>query len=189
MVDAVQSINQPPWTGEEASRTAKTLEPFDPFWIEEPCGSFDVNGYAMVRKNTSIPVAGGETLTGADMFKLFFEADALGIAQPDATHVGGISDCYEVCLAGHKRQVPMALHAWGTAVCMAANYHVGFAVPNCLILERPALDNPLIPALLKEEFHVRDGHLRPPTAPGLGVELTEEALSRYAYRPGSAYQI
>jgi len=189
MVDAVQSINQPPWTGEEASQTAKSLEPYDPFWLEEPCGSFDVNGYALVRKNTSIPVAGGETLTTAEMFKLFFEADALGIAQPDATHVGGISDCFEVCMSGHAHRVPMALHAWGTAVCMAANYHVGFAVPNCLILERPALDNPLIPALLREPFQVQDGHLRPPSAPGLGVELTDEALSRFAYRPGSAYQI
>jgi len=189
MVDAVQSINQPSWTGEEASRTAKSLEPFDPFWIEEPCGSFDINGYAMVRKNTSVPVAGGETLTTPAMFDLFFEADALGIAQPDATHVGGISDTLQVCLSGHKYRVPMALHAWGTAVCMAANYHVGFAIPNCLILERPALDNPLIPALLKEPFQVRDGHLLPPTAPGLGLELTEEVLSRFAYRPGSAYQI
>jgi L-alanine-DL-glutamate epimerase-like enolase superfamily enzyme len=189
MVDAVQSINQPPWTGEEACHTAKTLEPYDPFWLEEPCGSFDINGYALVRKTTSIPVAGGESLTTAESFKMFFEADALGIAQPDATHVGGISDCFQVCLLGHERQVPMALHAWGTAICMAANYHVGFAVPNCLILERPALDNPLIPALLREEFRVQEGYLRPPSAPGLGVELTEETLTRYAYRPGSAYQI
>jgi len=189
MVDAVQSINQPPWTGEEASQTAKSLEPFDPFWLEEPCGSFDINGYALVRKNTSIPVAGGESLTSAEMFKLFFDADALGIAQPDATHVGGISDCFQVCLMGHQVQVPMALHAWGTAICMAANYHVGFAVPNCLILERPALDNPLIPALLREPFQVAVGHLHAPTAPGLGVELTDETLTRYAYRPGSAYQI
>jgi L-alanine-DL-glutamate epimerase-like enolase superfamily enzyme len=189
MLDAVQGINQPPWTAEEAAATAKRLEPYDPFWLEEPCGSFDIAGYAAVRKSTSIPVAGGETLTGVEMFKTFFEADALGIAQPDATHVGGITECQEVCLLAHRHRVPVALHAWGTAVCMAANYHVGFAIPNCLILERPALDNPLIPALLEEPFRVSHGSLLPPSAPGLGVRLTDEVLSQFAYRPGSAYQI
>jgi len=189
MLDAVQSINQPPWTGEEVIAIAKSLEPYDPFWLEEPCGSFDVRGHAALRKNTSIPVASGETLTTAEMFKMFFEAEALGVAQPDATHVGGISECFQVCLLAHQHRVPVALHAWGTAVCMAANYHIGFAIPNCLILERPALDNPLIPALLLEPFKVRNGNLFPCSTPGLGVHLTDEVLSQYAYRPGSAYQI
>jgi L-alanine-DL-glutamate epimerase-like enolase superfamily enzyme len=122
-------------------------------------------------KTHPFPWQAVKSLTTAESFKLFFDADALGIGQPDATHVGGISDCLQVCLLGHERQVPMALHAWGTAICMAANYHVGFAVPNCLILERPALDNPLIPALLREEFQVRDGYLRPPSAPVLALNL------------------
>jgi L-alanine-DL-glutamate epimerase-like enolase superfamily enzyme len=189
MVDAVQSINQPPWPGEEASRIAKSLEASDPFWLEEPCGSYDVRGYAMVRESTSISVAGGETLTTPEMFDSFFEAEALDIAQPDATHVGGISDCVQVCLGAHAHGIPVALHAWGTAVCMAANYHIGFAVPNCVILERPALDNPLIPALLTEPFQIKDGQLLPPSAPGLGLHLSEEVLQKFAYRPGSAYQI
>ncbi len=189
MLDAVQSINQPPWTGPEAIAIAKSLEPFDPFWLEEPCGCFDISGYAALGKSTSISIAGGETLTTADMFEKFFEADALGIAQPDATHVGGISECFQVCQLAQRHRVPVALHAWGTAVCMAANYHLGFAIPNCLILERPALDNPLIPALLLEPFNVREGALLPSSAHGLGVQLTDDVLSRYAYRPGSAYQI
>src|SRR2546426_6106309 len=102
MLDAVQSINQPPWTAEEAIAIAKSLEAHDPFWLEEPCGSFDIRGHAALRKSTSIPVASGETLTTADMFEMFFEADALGIAQPDATHVGGISECLQVCLLAQR---------------------------------------------------------------------------------------
>ncbi len=189
MLDAVQSINQPPWPAEQAIAIGKTLEPFNPYWLEEPCGSFDAQGYAQVRRHLVIPIAGGETLTTVESFATFFEQGSLSIAQPDATHVGGISECIKVCALAHRHRLPVALHAWGTAVCMAANYHVGFAIPNCLILERPAVDNPLIGSLLREPFNIRGGWLQPPTAPGLGVELTEKTLRHYAYRPGTAYQV
>ena len=59
---------------------------------------------------------------------------------------------------------------------MMANYNVGFAVPNCLILERPALFNPLHSALLVEPFEMIDGFALPPRGPGLGVVFKDEVL-------------
>jgi L-alanine-DL-glutamate epimerase-like enolase superfamily enzyme len=189
MADAVQSIELEPWSAEEAVRVGKELEPFAPFWLEEPCGSGDIPGYATVRKALGITIAGGESLTTAEHFARFFHAGALGIAQPDATHVGGITECRKVCGLALQKGVPVALHAWGSAVSLAANYHVGFSTPNCVILERPALNNPLVQELLLDGFHVREGLLYPPSAPGLGIKLDDAVAKKFPYRPGSAYQM
>lgn len=189
MVDAVQSIGFPPWTAEEAVCTGRELEPLRPFWLEEPCASGDIPGYATVRRNLNITIAGGESLTTAEHFQRFFEAQALGIAQPDATHVGGISECKRVSELARQNGIPVALHAWGSAVSLAANYHVGFASSNCIILERPALSNPLVQNLLLDRFNVHEGFLHPPSAPGLGVELNDAVARRFPYQSGSAYQI
>jgi L-alanine-DL-glutamate epimerase-like enolase superfamily enzyme len=120
--------------------------------------------------------------------QIVFEADALSIAQPDATHVGGISECLQVCLLAHQHRLPVALHSWGGGGAGGQLSH-RFCDPQLPDSGTTALDNPLIPALLREPFNVRDGNLLPSSAPGLGVQLTDEVLSQYAYRPGSAYQI
>jgi L-alanine-DL-glutamate epimerase-like enolase superfamily enzyme len=78
------------------------------------------------------------------------------------------------------------MHVWGGGPTMMANYHLGFTAPECFILERPVMANPLEIETLVEPLEVVDGYLLPPTAPGLGVELTEELKERYPYRPGSA---
>jgi L-alanine-DL-glutamate epimerase-like enolase superfamily enzyme len=53
------------------------------------------------------------------------------------------------------------------------------------MLERPVMGNPLETEMLVEPLRVQDGYVLPPTAPGLGVQLTEEIKARYPYQPGS----
>ena len=61
MADAVMGHNPAPWSAAEAIRVAKALEPYDLFWLEEPCFAADYDGYAHVRRSTSIPISGGES--------------------------------------------------------------------------------------------------------------------------------
>ncbi len=39
--------------------------------------------------------------------------------------------------------------------------------------------------MLVEPLIIRDGHVRPPAAPGLGIRLTAELLEKYSFVPGS----
>ena len=73
-------------------------------------------------------------------------------------------------------------HVWGCGPALAANYHSAFATPGVFRVEFPAFPNPLRDELLEEPPVMRDGMVQPPTAPRLGVRLTERTIERYPYR-------
>jgi L-alanine-DL-glutamate epimerase-like enolase superfamily enzyme len=186
--DAVQGSNPAPWDAETAIEVGKRLEKYDLIWLEEPCAADDVEAHRAVRAAVNIPIAGGETSTTAQQIIDLIEQDCFGIAQPDATHIGGLLEVLRVAEVAAKREVPLAMHVWGCGIGMMANYHAGFASPTCEWLEHPAVGNPLRDALLAEPLTLVDGKILLPTAPGLGVSLTEEVEQQFAYVPGTRYR-
>ena len=84
--------------------------------------------------------------------------------------------------------VSEAVHAWASGACVMANYHAAFTMPNCRWLEYPTQPNPLIRELMVEPLRVVDGYVLPPTAPGLGVDVTPELEARYPFRPDHHYE-
>jgi len=184
MVDAVQGHNPQPWTSTEAIEVGKAIQPLDIRWFEEPCGATDYEGYARVRDHVAIPIAGGESTTSLDEFKHFFDAGSLDIVQPDTAHSGGIIECQKIASLAETYGVEVVLHSWASAVTLAPNYHLAFATPNCRILEYPTWGYPLIEELFMEPLRIEDGFVYPPTAPGLGVQLTDEIRAKYPFRKG-----
>jgi L-alanine-DL-glutamate epimerase-like enolase superfamily enzyme len=162
------------------------LEPARLAWAEEFLAPFDPSAYVELRRRTNVHVAGGEGLTTATAFAQWIRAGALDIAQPDPTIIGGIAEARRAAELAAAHDVRVAMHVWGSGPTMMANYHLGFTLANCFILERPLMHNPLETETLAEPLVVEDGYLLPPTAPGLGLTLTDEVKARYPYVPGSA---
>jgi L-alanine-DL-glutamate epimerase-like enolase superfamily enzyme len=185
--DAVQGSNPRPWSADEAIACGRRLERHDLAWFEEPCAATDIAGYAACRRALDIPIAGAESTTTVAELSRFLEADALDLAQPDASHIGGVLEARRAGALAEAHGVEVAMHAWGGGPCVMANVHAGFATPACRWLELPTNPNPLIEALLVEPLELDDGRLRAPRAPGLGVELTPELEERYPYQPGCHY--
>ena len=74
----------------------------------------------------------------------------------------------------------VAPHAFAGAVLLAASLHFAAAAPNALALEFDQNPNGLRDELLKEPFAIdRDGMVRLPERPGLGIELDPAAVARY----------
>lgn len=185
-MDAVQNFNLRPWTIKQALALLEALEPANLAWAEEFLPPYDPLPYSELRHRTSVHISGGEGITTASEFARWIGAGAFDIAQPDPTIVGGISEARRVCEIAGLNDTRVAMHVWGSGPTLMANYHLGFTARECFILERPFMDNPLDTEMLIEPLRIEDGHLLPPTAPGLGVELTEQVKQRYAYRSGSA---
>ncbi|MGH9006293.1 MAG: mandelate racemase/muconate lactonizing enzyme family protein [Acidimicrobiales bacterium] len=185
-VDAVQNFNLQPWSVKQVLALLDAMSPARVAWAEEFLPPFDAGPYVELRQRTDIEISGGEGITTSTVFGQWLAAGAFDIAQPDPTIVGGIAEARRVCEAADLQGVRVAMHVWGSGPTLMANYHLGFTMPNCFILERPVMDNPLDVEMLVDPLKLVDGFIQPPTAPGLGVLLTEELKARYPYRPGSA---
>jgi L-alanine-DL-glutamate epimerase-like enolase superfamily enzyme len=184
MCDAVQGHNPTPWHAADAVAVADALAPYSLAWFEEPCAATDYDGYAAVRAKARLPIAGGESSVTIHEFKHFFDRQALDIAQPDAAHAGGILEFLRIAHLADAYGVRVVPHAWGSGPAIMSNLHAAFANAACFMFEFPTIHNPLRHELLLEPLVMCGGVVEPPTAPGLGVEITDEIIARYPFQPG-----
>jgi L-alanine-DL-glutamate epimerase-like enolase superfamily enzyme len=173
------------WTVEIATAVAKALEPFNLFFLEEPLHYTDPWGYAELCRATSVPIAGGECLTAAYEWKVFAQQDSFDIGQPDASFTGGLGEFLVVAKMMEERGRKIATHAWGAGASLMQNIHAGFAAANTCILEIAPDYAGLHSDVIDGGLVIKDGYVRLPDRPGLGVILTDEIKARYPFQPGT----
>ena len=151
-------------------------------WLEEPLFMEDVAGHAELKARTGVPVAVGENLHTRFAFESFMARDAVDVLQPDVARAGGISEVRTIAAAAAERGLAISLHTYGDGVALAASLHLAAALGNSSVMEFDYNENPLRGDLLREPLEPRNGFMRPPDGPGLGVTLDPEALQRYHSR-------
>jgi galactonate dehydratase len=166
-----------------AVRVAQALEPYRPFWFEEPTPAEDLEATAEVRRQIRLPVVVGETLYTKHDFRRAFEARAADIINPDVCNVGGVLEMKEIAAMAEAYSIALAPHGNNsTLVGLAASLQVAACSPNFLIMEYPLDWEPYAAELALSPWRVEQGTMALPRGPGLGLELDEEALGRYPYR-------
>ncbi len=173
------------WDLETATAVLKALEPYNLVFFEEPLHYTDINGYAHLCKKTTVPVAGGECLTGTTEWQRFIEMDGFDIGQPDASFTGGLSTVVEIAGMLAEKNRSIATHAWGAGGSLMQNIHVALACANTTIVEVPPDYGPLHSRIIGESFQMQDGYLLPPDRPGLGIVLSDETKKQFPFIPGS----
>jgi L-alanine-DL-glutamate epimerase-like enolase superfamily enzyme len=173
------------WSRRDALAIAQAVEAADLLFYEEPLRYDDPEGYAELRRSTRVPIAGGECLTGVDEFRRWIGMGAFDLAQPDASHVGGVGVCRTVARIADAANVGLLVHTGGSiGPGFMANLHVAFASPNARALEVALAPDDIRRELLVEPLVLEDGDIPLPSAPGLGVRLPDDLLERFPYRPG-----
>jgi galactonate dehydratase len=160
-------------TAAGAIRLAKRLEPFDPLWLEEPVPPDAPDEMAKVARATSIPIATGERLTTKYDFARLLNAGAAAILQMNLGRVGGILEAKKIAGMAETYHVQIAPHLYCGPIVGAANIQIATCSPNFLILESIETWGGFHSEILKTPIQFEDGHVIPPTAPGLGIELNE----------------
>ena len=173
------------WDCETATAVAKEMERYGLLFLEEPLHYTDPWSYAELCRNTTTPIAGGECLTAAYEWRVFFEQDCFDIAQPDASFLGGLGEFIQVARMFESRGRQIATHAWGAGGSLMQNLHCAFAAANTLIVEVAPDYAGLHVDVMNGSFVMEDGHVLPPETPGLGISLTDEIKNRYPFEPGS----
>ncbi|MEH6781706.1 MAG: mandelate racemase/muconate lactonizing enzyme family protein [Rhodoglobus sp.] len=189
VIDAVQACASHPWPVDEAIRVGHKAAELGARWYEEPCQADDVAGYAAVRAAVDVPISGVESNGTVRDFAQLLEANALDVAQPDVTFVGGPKAFAQVAELAHASGVKTVPHVWGSGVTFAANLHTVLANPHVELFEYCTLPNPLRDAMRVEEVDFRDGGIVAPKSPGLGIQLTPEIEARFPFTPGGGHVI
>jgi D-galactarolactone cycloisomerase len=189
VLDAVQGCASSPWAIEDAIRVGEEAAAHRARWYEEPCFAENLEGYAQVRAALDVPVSGVESNGTVREFRELIAAQGVDVAQPDVSFVGGPRAFSEVVSIAEGAGVACVPHVWGSGVTFSANLHTVLAEEHVELFEYCTLPNPLRDALLVEPIRFEAGRLGAPSAPGLGVALTPELESRFAFAAGGGHVI
>jgi D-galactarolactone cycloisomerase len=172
------------WDVATASQCARALEPLGVYWLEEPLRTDDVDGYATLRRRTSLRIAAGEMVRGAFEARDLILRGGVDVVQPDAVLAGGLGGCRRIAALADLCGRAFTPHTWSNGLGFLANLHLALAVSTCPYVEVP-LDPPawtperrdwLLPAPLEI---AADGTIAPPPGPGLGITPDLDALEAY----------
>ena len=166
-----------------AITVAGEIAPFKPLFFEEPVPPDDLDSLAEVARKSPVTIATGERLYAFSQFADLLERRAAGIIQPDLSHAGGILACKKIAALAEARYVAFAPHNPSGPVANAATLQLAACTPNFHLLEIMATDVPWRREITNESPVFRDGYFEIPDGPGLGLELHEEAASRFPYQP------
>jgi len=168
-----------------AIRIGQALEEFDPFFIEEPTGSEDLAALRLVADNLRAPIASGERLVTRHAFKPMIDGHAVDLLQIDPGRAGGLFESRLVADMAEVACMPVLVHQPYGPIYDAMAVQLAAMIPNLLAVEWPKYYYPVEPTdlrfrLVKEPLKVERGEVCVPTAPGIGVELDEDAVRRYS---------
>ena len=166
-----------------AIRIAKALEPYNPFWLEEPVPPENVQETREVQLATHLPVATGERLFTRHDFRNLLEARACRIIQPDIAHVGGITEMRKVANLADAYYVTYCPHSYNGPVTLLAGAHVATTTPNLLMHEFHMQLRGVLEETVVGGYRYDPQFFDVPDAPGLGVHLPDEFIREHRIDP------
>ena len=162
-----------------AIQYGEAFAPYRPYFLEEPVQCENPKMMAEVTRALRTPIATGERLFTRFGFREILELGAAHVLQPDLCHAGGISEVRKIAAMGEVYYAGLAPHNPLGPVSTAACVQVDLVCPNFLVQEIVDPDQyPESQALVVEPLEVKDGHIEPPTKPGIGVEVDEAAVAK-----------
>jgi galactonate dehydratase len=160
---------------------AHALEGLDVLWLEEALIPGNLANYSRLKERTTTPLSLGERLYTRWDFREVFDSGCADVVQPDVSHAGGIWETRMIGAAAEQWQVGFAPHNPSGPVANAATLQLAACTPNFSYLETMATDVAWRADVATESAVIEHGVARVSDAPGLGVELHEEALAAHPY--------
>ena len=168
------------WDAKTAIQRARAFAEYNIYWLEEPLAPDDYEGYRKLSEATEIRIAAGEEESGRHTYRRLMEEGKIDVVQVDLTRCGGFTEAMKIAPMAAQHGLPVANHGFTTYINVAAALHWLNSIPNALIAEFVAQENTnLREFLTRQKIRAQDGYLEMPQAPGLGMELDEEALARF----------
>jgi L-alanine-DL-glutamate epimerase-like enolase superfamily enzyme len=167
-----------------AINTAKMLKNYNAVWFEEALNDMNLEGFKMLREASPVWIATGECLRKRQTFYRWITERAVDVLQPDVTTCGGISEGRRIAWLANDNGILVVCHGWNTAIGVAADLQLNASLNQAGWVEF-LTPTPYIDSIMVEPFKLdKEGYLKIPDKPGLGIEIDEEAVRKCAARRG-----
>ena len=168
----------------EAIALGRGIEPYHPYFYEDPVRPDNFDAMADVARNIGISIATGERIHTLDEFGMLLSRSACRFIRPDVCMCGGLTHAKKIAAVAEAFGAQVIPHNPLSPVSTAACIQLAAAIPNFAIQEYPiGEDKPPKSEIVTSALKLENGFLIIPDTPGIGVELQPDAEKKYPYIP------
>ena len=168
----------------------RDLEPYKPFFIEDPIRSENPGAYRNFRQQVNLPIAAGEQWGSKWPFREVIEEDLIDYARIDLCIVGGLTEALKITHWAENHYIDIVPHNPLGPVSAAACVSLCMASSNVGAQEMPTRPGSFDKKLFPRQIEWEDGYSWCPDVPGLGVDFDiEEAEHAYVSPQGMGLQL
>ena len=164
-------------TPTEAVQLGLGIEPFHPYFYEDPVTPDNFDEMEYVASKINIPIATGERFSSPWEFEMALSRNSVQYVRPDVCLVGGITGARKIAALAEARHVGVVPHNPLSPVSTAACLQIAATAPNFALQEYPTGENMPPKSNMVDGIseHDGEGFLIISDKPGIGVELKETA--------------
>jgi len=167
------------WQLPAVIKIARALEPFDPYWFEDPIKMSNLDAVKAFKDSTRVWTTASETLSTRWGFRSLFERQATSVCMLDVGWCGGLSEAKKIATMAECHELPLAPHDCTGPVLLTAAVHLSIASPNTLVQEVVrAFYFGWYQELVEGLPLLVQGRIAPLDTPGLGVRLRRSTRER-----------
>jgi L-alanine-DL-glutamate epimerase-like enolase superfamily enzyme len=164
----------------EAIRIGKLMEEYEYDFFEEPVPFDWYEETRVVTDNLAVPIAGGEQEPSMHNFRWLIANNALDVIQQDIFYFGGMIRSMRVAQMAEQKNLTCTPHISGSGLGYLYMMHFVSAIPNAgPYHEFKGLNKDIPMECPTSSLTVRDGRVKVPTGPGLGVEIDPEYINKH----------
>lgn len=169
------------WSAEQAIAYVRAVEDSGLAFFEQPVAGDDLEGMAKVARASRIRIAADEGLHSIADLRRHHEAGAACGGSLKTIKLGGMKPVYDAARLCDElgMKVNLACKMAETGIGNAAILHLAAAIPavdwGVSLTSQYLADN-----VLKQPLGFANGHAEVPSGPGLGIEVDEAKVRRYA---------
>ena len=163
----------------KAIEVGKMLQKLDVRFFEEPCPWEELGETRKVTDALEMEVAAGEQDASLWRFQWMMENRVMDIVQPDINYNGGLVRAARVARMARRFRMKIVPHSTQTGPGAANMLQFASSIPNIgPYMEFPWRKPRKLESWYSPDFPVRDGKVKVPTGPGLGVEIDPGYLKK-----------
>ena len=164
----------------------RDLEPIKPLWVEDPLPALFMESWKSLKQVSRVPLNTGEKLEGPWEYFEFLNNSAVDMLQPDLVFAAGYSGCWRIADMAEHFAIPLTMHNVGAVLQNAMTAQFGASTRNFMMTETNFGNWPIHEEYIEEKLEIRDGMLKVPDGPGIGVTPNEKAIKENRM-PGEPY--